>query len=146
MATVQVKTADGIIFKIDMEIAKSFGTIQTLLEHIDTENGDNEVIPLQDINAPAFEKSLEFVNYYKNGSIPNEEEDQSGILISDNLTSWETKFVNMDVKLLMDLVRAAHYLDCTGLFMLMCKAVANLIKGKSHAEIIQTFKIGNEYE
>jgi len=41
--------------------------------------------------------------------------------------------------------QAANYLDIKGLLDLTCKAVANLIKGKSPEEIRKTFNIKNDF-
>jgi hypothetical protein len=46
---------------------------------------------------------------------------------------------------LFELTLAANYLDIKGLLDLVCKTVANMIKGKTPKQIRQTFNIKNDF-
>jgi S-phase kinase-associated protein 1 len=51
----------------------------------------------------------------------------------------------MDQGELFELIWAANYLDIKPMLDLTCKAVANMIKGKSPEEIRKTFNIKNDF-
>ncbi|CAO4372655.1 unnamed protein product [Caenorhabditis nigoni] len=62
-----------------------------------------------------------------------------------NLAMYDAEFIKVDQRTLFDLVMAAKYLEIKGLLDVTCKAVANMIKGKSPEELCRTFNIKNDF-
>jgi len=65
--------------------------------------------------------------------------------MGDMVSEWDADFVNVDQKLLFELVLAANYMDIKSLLDLTCAKVASMIKGKTPDEIRETFNIVNDF-
>ena len=51
MPNIQLRSSDGEVFSIDIEIAKQSITIKTMLEDLGMEEDDEEIVPLPNVNA-----------------------------------------------------------------------------------------------
>ena len=51
----------------------------------------------------------------------------------------------VDQGTLFELILAANYLDIKGLLDVICKTIANMIKGKTPEQIRKTFNIKNDF-
>jgi S-phase kinase-associated protein 1 len=94
------------------------------------------------------EKVIEFITFYHGDrkAMDNIEEaikakDKSA---SIKFTPWQEAFIKVDVSMLFALVVAANYLEVKPMLILVCLAVANLIRGKSPQEIRDAFGIKND--
>lgn len=61
------------------------------------------------------------------------------------LSEWDQNFVNVDQQTLFEMILAANYLDVKSMLDITCKAVANMIIGKTPEEIRKTFNIKNDF-
>uniref|UniRef100_A0A804PKZ0 SKP1 component dimerisation domain-containing protein n=1 Tax=Zea mays TaxID=4577 RepID=A0A804PKZ0_MAIZE len=61
-----------------------------------------------------------------------------------NLKKWDAEFVKVASATLFDHIMAANYLDIKGLQGLTCRAVVDMIQGKSPEEIRKIFNIKND--
>uniref|UniRef100_A0A8C4WY49 S-phase kinase-associated protein 1 n=1 Tax=Eptatretus burgeri TaxID=7764 RepID=A0A8C4WY49_EPTBU len=119
MPSIKLQSSDGEVFEVDVEIAKQSVTIKTMLEDLGMdEEGDDEPVPLPNVNAAILRKVLNSLRVL-NKSYPSEPPPPGFFF---NTTKM-----------------AAGLLDVT------CKTVANMIKGKTPEEIRKTFNIKNDF-
>ncbi|XP_033150351.1 S-phase kinase-associated protein 1-like [Drosophila busckii] len=147
MPRIKLQTSDGKIFDTDVEVAKCSQTIAKLLESSELQSGgdgddndddddddyDGDIVPLSNINARTLGKVLQWSEHnmaVAAGKVPPESD-----------SSWERQFLDVEQCVLFELMLAANYLDIKELLDLTCKRVADMIHGKSTAEIQQIFNI-----
>ena len=135
MPNIQLQSSDGEIFKVDVEIAKQSVTIKTMLEDLGMDDaGEEEVVPLPNVNAAILKKVIQWAQYHKDDP-PPPEDDENKEKRTDDISSWDSDFLKVDQGTLFELILAANYLDIKGLLDVTCKTVANMIKGKTPEEI-----------
>ncbi|KFB39175.1 S-phase kinase-associated protein 1-like [Anopheles ziemanni] len=144
MPTIKLQSSDGEVFDTDVQIAKCSGTIKTMLEDLGMDEGDDEVVPLPNVNSAILRKVLQWATFHKDDPIPVEDDD-SKEKRTDDISSWDADFLKVDQGTLFELILAANYLDIKGLLDVTCKTVANMIKGKTPEEIRKTFNIKNDF-
>ena len=145
MPNIQLQSSDGEIFKVDVEIAKQSVTIKTMLEDLGMDDaGEEEVVPLPNVNAAILKKVIQWAQYHKDDP-PPPEDDENKEKRTDDISSWDSDFLKVDQGTLFELILAAKYLDIKGLLDLTCKTVANMIKGKTPEESRKTFNIKNDF-
>ena len=145
MPNIQLQSSDGEIFKVDVEIAKQSVTIKTMLEDLGMDDaGEEEVVPLPNVNAAILKKVIQWAQYHKDDP-PPPEDDENKEKRTDDISSWDSDFLKVDQGTLFELILAANYLDIKGLLDVTCKTVANMIKGKTPEEIRKTFNIKNNF-
>lgn len=108
------------------------------------DEGDEEVIPLPNVNSAILRKVIQWANHHKDDP-PLPEDDENKEKRTDDISSWDTEFLKVDQGTLFELILAANYLDIKGLLDVTCKTVANMIKGKTPEEIRKTFNIKNDF-
>lgn len=143
MPNIKLQSCDNEIFNIDIEIAKCSSTIKTMVEDLGLEEGDEEVVPLPNVNAAILRKVIQWATYHKDD--PPVAEDDEKEKRTDDISSWDADFLKLDQGTLFELILAANYLDIKGLLDVTCKTVANMIKGKTPEEIRKTFNIKNDF-
>jgi len=144
MPNIKLQSSDGEVFDIDVEIAKQSITIKTMLDDLGMEDGEDEVVPLPNVNAAILRKVIMWCTYHKDDP-PVPEDDDSKEKRTDDISSWDADFLKVDQGTLFELILAANYLDIKGLLDDTTKTVANMIKGKSPEEIRKTFNIKNDF-
>ncbi|KAI4305639.1 hypothetical protein L6164_028995 [Bauhinia variegata] len=123
--------SDGETFELEKAVAVQSKTIENLLEDIPSEGN----IPVPNVSGSILAKVIE---YLKQHSEDNKEEDEG------RLRAWDTEFVKVDQKTLIDLMLAADYLNIKGLLNLACQAVADMIQGRNPDEIRRLFNIKSD--
>jgi len=144
MPNIKLQSSDGEVFDIDVEIAKQSVTIKTMLDDLGMEEGEDEVVPLPNVNAAILRKVVQWSTYHKDDP-PLPEEDDNKEKRTDDISSWDADFLKVDQGTLFELILAANYLDIKGLLDDTTKTVANMIKGKAPEEIRKTFNIKNDF-
>ncbi|KAK4336686.1 hypothetical protein RND71_044112 [Anisodus tanguticus] len=136
---IKLKTSDGKIFEIDINLAKRFGTLKTLIE--DSELDDNNPVCLNNISGNVMEKIIEYsLHHFNDPPIPED------ISIRERRKSFDRNFItSIDTDLIFELIVAANFLDERSLFDLACKSIANIIKYKTVDEIRSYFNIKNDF-
>lgn len=147
MSTVKLQSADGVIFNLDIELAKQSGTITTLLDEC---GSDGELtFPLRNMNSDLVRRVIEYIEHHKDDVIANEsdcddddsdDDDQQ----NDDISFWDRNFLSVDQVTLFDLLMSAQYLDITGLKEITSKMIASMIEGKTANQILQIFDIRND--
>jgi len=140
MPNIKLQSSDGEIFPVDVEIAKQSVTIKTMLEDLGWEEDDDEVVPLpnvidlaysqgtkHNVNASILKKVIQWATQHKDDPTPPER--------TDDISTWDSDFLEVDQGTLFELILAAKYLDIKGLLDVTCRTVANMIKGKTPEEI-----------
>ncbi|KAG7234055.1 hypothetical protein INR49_005962 [Caranx melampygus] len=141
MPTIKLQSSDGEIFEVDVEIAKQSVTIKTMLEDLGMDDeGDDDPVPLPNVNAAILKKVIQWCTHHKDDP-PPPEDDENKEKRTDDIPVWDQEFLKVDQGTLFELILAANYLDIKGLLDVTCKTVANMIKGKTPEEIRKTFNI-----
>lgn len=144
MPNIKLQSCDNEVFTIDYEVAKCSTTIKTMVDDLGLEEGDDEVVPLPNVNSSILRKVIQWATYHKDDpAVPEEEENKEKR--TDDISSWDSDFLKVDQGTLFELILAANYLDIKGLLDVTCKTVANMIKGKTPEEIRKTFNIRNDF-
>lgn len=145
MPEITLKSSDGETFTVDIEVVKVSGTIKTMLEDCGLDEGDEQaIVPIPNINAAILRRVLDWAKHHKDDPIPDEGKGDE-MQQNEAISAWDKEFLNVDQGTLFELILAANYLDTKGLLDIGCKAVANMIKGKSAEEIRKTFNIMNDF-
>jgi len=142
--TIRLKTSDGEIIETDIAIAKCSGTIRNMLEGCDAEHNVDAVVPLSKVSSAILRLFIKWAEHHKNDPVPLED-DIDVERRTDDISPWDADFVKVDHGTLFELVLAANFLDTKGLLDLSCKAVANMMKGKTAEEIRETFSIQSDF-
>jgi len=140
---IKLKSSDGEVFEVDVEVAKQSVTIKTMLEDLGVGESNDEIVPLPNVNSTILKKVLLWANFHKND--PPTIEDENRDKRTDDICSWDAEFLKVDQGTLFELILASNYLDIKGLLNVTCKSVANMIKGKTPEEIRKTFNIANDF-
>ena len=82
-------------------------------------------------------KVIEYCTYHHRAEEKEAPEDETRV--------WDRNFVKVDDEALFSLILAANYLNLKPLLDLVCKAVADEIKGKTPDEIRTRFNIRNDF-
>ncbi|XP_064238307.1 S-phase kinase-associated protein 1-like [Aotus nancymaae] len=143
--SIKLQSSDGEIFEVDVEIAKQSVPIKTMLEDLGMDGeGDDDPVPLTNVNAAILKKVIPWCTHHKDDPPPPEEEENKEKR-TDDIPVWYQEFLKVDQGTLFELILAANYLDIKGLLDVTCKTVANMTKGKTPKEIHKTFNIKNDF-
>ncbi|CCO17576.1 predicted protein [Bathycoccus prasinos] len=102
-------------------------------------HGEKE-IPLPNVAKSILQKVITYCEYHANAK-GEDGKDKS----EDDKKNFDLEYVKVDQATLFELILAANYLDIKDLLDLCCQTVANMIKGKTPAEIRKTFNIKNDF-
>lgn len=159
--TVLTLATEGQQFRVDYEVIKVSKYIRNLADNLgldtdsdaeDEDKADVDVIPVQEVTAEILAKVLEWCEHYhevNGGSAgdgpdhqpPAEDDDDEAYndIMPVNIDAWERAFLNTDAKTVQGIIKAANFLDIKPLLRVGCKAVAELVRGRSPQEIIDAF-------
>lgn len=136
---VKLQSNDDRIFEVPEKVAVTNETVKNLLEDCDRDLP----IPLPNVDGSTLEKVIEFETHYVENPLPVSDDEKN---TRRELTEWDIEFCNQcGQQMLFQLILAGNYLDNEHLLDVTCKAVANLIKGKTTEEIRTTFNIKNDF-
>ena len=137
MSLFKLMSNDGVTFSVDSNIVNQLTTIKTMVDDLGEGDNEGEIIPLPNVRAVILEKIIQWAAYHKNDDPPSSEDDDK----TDDISVWDSEFLNIDQETLFELILAANYLDIRPLLKTTCKTVANMIKGKTPEQIQATFNI-----
>uniref|UniRef100_A0A8D2JTF9 S-phase kinase-associated protein 1 n=1 Tax=Sciurus vulgaris TaxID=55149 RepID=A0A8D2JTF9_SCIVU len=143
MPSIKLQSSDGEIFEVDVESVKQLVTIKTMLEDLGMDDGDDDPVPLPNVNVAILKKVIQWCTHHKEDP-PSPEDDENKEKRTDDTPFWDQEFLKVDQGTLFELILAANYVDIKGLLDVTCKTVANMIKGKTE-EIHKTFNIKNDF-
>merc|ERR1719261_1123224 len=110
----------------------------------DLGDDDTEPIPLPNVSHDILKRVVAFCKQHEND--PLELTDEEEIRLREKqITGWDKDFVDVKLNVLFEMILAANFLDFKLMLNLTCKAVAEMIKGKSPAEIKKIFGIEGDF-
>lgn len=107
MSTIKLISNDKKCFTVNIEIAKTSTTIETMLEDLGMDDLDNELIPLPNVSGDILEKVLEWATHHKSNppvNVANAEarnSDERTRLFVNN-KKWEEQFLQVIFSLLLN--------------------------------------------
>ncbi|XP_049847801.1 SCF ubiquitin ligase complex protein SKP1b-like [Schistocerca gregaria] len=143
-SVVKLVSGDGVEIVVAKEIACQSITIKNMLDDLGSEQGSLP-IPLHNVSGKILAKVVEWCKYHYEHPIPPETEDKKNERRTDDISSWDRTFCEVEQDLLFELIMAANFLEINPLLDLASKTVANMIKGKTPEEIRKTFGIKNDF-
>ncbi|XP_040590195.1 S-phase kinase-associated protein 1-like [Mesocricetus auratus] len=144
MPSIRLQGSDGEIFEVDVELAKQSVTIKAMLEDLVMDDeGDDDPIPLTNVNVAILKKVTQWCTHHKDDP-PPPEDDENKEKQTDDITVWDQEFLKVGQRTLFELILAANYLDIEGLLNVTCKTVASMIKEKTE-EIHKTFTVESDF-
>ncbi|KAL6749763.1 Skp1 family, dimerization domain-containing protein [Haematococcus lacustris] len=126
-------------FEVEVDVASEIPLFRERLESADP--GDDMHIPVPSVTGEVLAKVVEYCQYHVAAKKKGADDEASKS--DDDVKAWDAQFVNVDQNLLFDIILAANYLAIKSLLDLTCQAVAQLIKGKTPAEIRKTFNMND---
>ncbi|KAI0072897.1 E3 ubiquitin ligase SCF complex, Skp subunit [Panus rudis PR-1116 ss-1] len=143
MSQVVLITADGGHFVVDADVAEGSELIKHMMLDLEI---STDKIPLPNVRTEVMSKVLEYCAHYKGqcSELPI-----PGGSVCRNPTAdippWDRQFLEVEFPMLFQLVIAANYLDIPRLLHVACKAIANVIRGKSTEELRTLMGIVNDF-
>lgn len=134
---------DSTQMEVPRPIAEMFGLVQVMLADDDDE-GTPEV-PILTVTRENMDKCVEFCRHHQNNPMNKIEKPLRSNEIKDAVSAWDAAFIELEVPRLIELIRAANYLECPSLLELSCAKFASLIKHKSIPEIKKLLNVDFEF-
>lgn len=119
-------SCDGQAFDVDASTL----TMSRMIENLMSDT-DDDMIPVPNVTGKVLEKVLEWCKRHAAGG--------------DDLDAYNKDYASMDLPDLADVIMAANFLDIRGLLDVLCKRVADMIRGKSTEELRTIFNIKNDF-
>jgi S-phase kinase-associated protein 1 len=94
MPVIKLQSADGEIFDTDVNIAKCSGTIKTMLEDLGMDEGEDEVVPLPNVNSAILRKVIQWATYHKDDPV-QQDDDENKEKRTDDISSWDADFLKV---------------------------------------------------
>lgn len=141
--SVLLQASDGTnSVNVPFEIISMSTTIKSMIDDLEGCDLNSTPIILYNVNTKTLDKIIKFCDYHFNDLKDVKSDDNKS---KNELSEWDNKFCEMPQEELFELILAANYLDIKSLLDTTCKAVANMIKGKTPEEIRKTFNIKNDF-
>ncbi|KAM3277168.1 hypothetical protein ACQJBY_045163 [Aegilops geniculata] len=134
-----LRSSDGEEFVVEETVAMESRAIKHMVE----DDCANNIIPLPNIKAEILAMVIKYCKQHvqKHGAKAT---DSTAKASEWDLKTFDKDFVDVEQRVLFDLILAANYLDIKGLLDLTCQKVADMIKGMTPEEIRKTFIIKND--
>jgi len=136
-----LQSKSGVKCPIDIHHARMCGTIANMLDDIED---DDIVIPLNNIKLNILEKVVYFCEKSPNAYTESSEEEQLEMRTKP-LEGFDLEFVKVPLATLFEMILAANFLDLKPMLDVCCKAVAEMIKGKTPDEIKKVFGVEGDF-
>jgi len=137
MASVKLKSSDGVIFTVDAATVNQMGMIKAMIERWNSD----KVILVTTVNGQVLEKIIQWTEYHK---VDHEKTEK---------IVWYIQYFNVDLNDLFEIIIAADYLEVKSLLKESCRNVLinydwKIIEGEP-AEVLTPlihYKEENGYE
>ncbi|KAH9360860.1 hypothetical protein HPB48_009346 [Haemaphysalis longicornis] len=133
MPYIPIEGSDGSICYVDVEFTNACGALEIALDDLCMAGGEGKVVALPNVKSEILSKVIEWATSGK-GDKPLPEDDAPLTGISPR----KRKFLDVDKSTLVDLILATNYLRLLSLLHGPTKIVADMIKAKIPAEILDT--------
>ena len=138
--TIRLISGDKEVFEVSLEVAMQSNTLKATIDAWMATGGmpgGGNSIPCPSVESPILSKAVEFCTWHAKASADG--------LPEDAKKEWNQKFIDVDQGTLFHTLMAANALDIKPLLDLACKAVADMMKGKTPEEIRAHFNIQNDF-
>ncbi len=133
---VQLESAEGDIFTVPEDVANKLITIKNVLADMEAEDGFYPAIPLPNIKSLTLDQTIKYLFLEETNPAPE----------SVQLTEWQNAYCEeIALEQRFQVILAANYLDNKALLGMLCKNIANMLKGKTPAEIRASFGVDREF-
>ena len=141
-ATISLKTGDGDILAIDVEILKQSSLIKEMMEKTEDENCQ-EPIPVPSIeNSETLKAVIEWATHHQKNLDEPMEPKQDSEEPKSIIGKWDEEFLaKFEIGPLFELTMAADFLHFNRLLDVSCSYIANIIKSKEVDELKVLFQI-----
>jgi S-phase kinase-associated protein 1 len=147
MMMITLKSSDGKPFEVSKEVAARLSKF--LADKIARGCSDDDGIELQSIGSEALEKVVDYCNRHDpSAAAASIIRGRSFYAApSKDLEEWEDRKLveRLSQDALFDLVEAADFLKMDGLLDVTCRKIADMMKGKTTAQIRETFNIKSDF-
>ncbi|KAH8273066.1 hypothetical protein KR018_009367 [Drosophila ironensis] len=143
MPFINLESSDGVIYAVDLRIAKGFGIIRTMMQTNKMPEDQSSVV-LPKVNGAILLKLISWAEYHVDDPEPTDDF-EFFVGANDSISAWDANFLRVDHATLVELIVAANYLKMKSLQKAACKTVANRMKGKSVEEIRKAFNIESDF-
>ncbi|KAJ1302833.1 hypothetical protein OPQ81_003137 [Rhizoctonia solani] len=143
---VTLQTSDNETLTVNWAVFRKFGILYSAQD--DPAAPPQDPIPLQ-VDAATLKKVVEYCEYHKDDedeTTPQEHDSfENSPTEEQQISEWDSRFIQVDDKMLFSIIIAANYLDIKPLLKLGAATVANLIKGKTPEEMRRILTAGNDF-
>ena len=139
--TVKITTSEGNKKEVKVGVIKQSVLIRGLID----DTGIEEEIPLPNVKRATLDKIIEYCEHVSTNAPPVIEKPLRSANISDLVSPYYAKFIDVSNTELFDIILASNYLDIKSLLELSTAKVASVIKNKTVQEIRDFFNIENDF-
>ncbi|GLJ19919.1 hypothetical protein SUGI_0360870 [Cryptomeria japonica] len=132
-----LRSSDNVDFHVEYEEALQMDSIKLFIEDPDVDRTLPVKFSNEKVTGPILEKIIEYIKYHLEANKSGKPE--------EDLKKWDTKFVNVNERILFELTMAAKFLNVSNLLDLLCKTVADKIKDLSPEQIRELYGIRNDF-
>lgn len=152
--TVKLRSSDGKLYEVSRETAMQMDTVRNLIESL--EGGDDEtIVPVPQVKGRILLPILQWCEYHrhdeifkKNQLVPVSNAINANVPQIQNIPEiddpFDKEFINVPNDQLFDYILAANFLAIEHLLDFMCKAVSNMMKGKTAKQIREMFQLNED--
>jgi len=95
MPTVRLESSDKVIEEVDFDVIQCSVTIKTMLEDLGFEEGEEETVPLPNVNSAILKKVIQWATHHKDDAPPLED-DETKEKRTDDISSWDAEFLKVE--------------------------------------------------
>ena len=109
-AILKLVSNDGEVFDVEVKVACQSKVLKAMLQDTGDIADDDEPVPLPPVNGATLRKVIEWCTHYQNENLVEGEDllDENERI---NIDSWDEEFLKVDQGILLELIKAANYLD-----------------------------------
>ena len=136
---IKLKSNDGKVVELTSKAASKSGLLRGIIE----DYPEDSEFPLNNVNGATLEKVKEYLIHYENQEPPIIQKPFKDKDFSKCADPWDFKFLGDDNNVILDIIRAANFMDIKPLIELASAKVASKIRGTTTESIRKDFCIEN---
>ncbi|KAL2459988.1 SKP1-like protein 1B [Abeliophyllum distichum] len=141
---VVLRSSDQLIFEIDESVAFQLQLIKNAIE----DGCAEPAIHVPNVTSKSLAKVIDYCKRHASATTDKTADGTPATIdkiADEDLKTFDAEFVKVDESILVELMKAANYLNIKSLLELICQTLADVIKDMTVNEIRQTFKIENDF-
>ncbi|CAL9027265.1 unnamed protein product [Prunus brigantina] len=133
---ITLKSSDPARFEVDETVARESQIIKYMIE----DDCADECIPVPNVKGNILAKVIVYCKKHADAAKPDSK------ITEYDLRAWDQDFLDdVNQETIFDLILAANFLNIKSLLDLTCQHIADMIKGKTPAEIRKTFNLKDQF-